>query len=267
MGTRYNTKKTPFYFESAGYHVKIAETAREIEQALCLRYAIFKLEMGLAIKANEATRQDEDPFDFFCDHLIVKGPGKNNAVVGTCRLQKREVAEKNIGLYLEEEFDISGIMDHFEGFAEVGRKCIHPAYRNGLVMRLIWGGISLYLAHHKLDRILACCSIFSNDINKINRYYTFLRKFYSPVYGTIAHPREDNRIRNLNMGENYSCKNAKNIIGSLPPVIRACLLMNGKLCGEPAFDPNFNSTDFLFLVENSGIWERVFNRYSKLSLK
>jgi len=51
-----------------------------------LRFKVFNLELGEGLAASHATGLDVDPFDEFCDHLIVEEVATGK-VVGTYRLQ------------------------------------------------------------------------------------------------------------------------------------------------------------------------------------
>ena len=48
---------------------------------------------------------DTDAYDTWCDHLIVKDL-MNDAVVGTYRLLRGNVATRQLGFYSENEFDL-----------------------------------------------------------------------------------------------------------------------------------------------------------------
>jgi len=111
--------------------VRIAENQLEIERALALRYDVFNLELGEGLPESAATRKDRDEYDYFCEHLIVIDKANGDQIVGTYRILKRSVAEKNIGFYSENEFDISNIYKLNDEAAEIGRSCVHPDYRDG----------------------------------------------------------------------------------------------------------------------------------------
>lgn len=52
-------------------YVKLAETSEELERVFRLRYQVFVEESGNGRLANKE-RVEQDRFDLYCDHLIVK---------------------------------------------------------------------------------------------------------------------------------------------------------------------------------------------------
>jgi putative hemolysin len=94
-------------------------------------------------------RRDKDAFDKICDHLLVidhaanPSISGNQPVVGTYRLLRQDVAERNSGFYTEDEFDISALIDRHASlrFLELGRSCVLPRYRNKRTVELLWHGI------------------------------------------------------------------------------------------------------------------------------
>src|SRR5262245_33418438 len=89
--------------------VRLAQSMEELEAAQALRYRVFYEEMtARPTPEMAAVRRDFDKFDDYCDHLLVidhaRGEG-GAGVVGTYRLLRRSVAEKNDGFYTATEFD------------------------------------------------------------------------------------------------------------------------------------------------------------------
>ena len=84
--------------------VGLAISATEIESAQRLRYRVFGEELGARL--NCATPGiDEDIYDPFCRHLVVRD-NRRGAVVGTYRILPPENAAMIGRYYTENEFDI-----------------------------------------------------------------------------------------------------------------------------------------------------------------
>ncbi|GAA4938624.1 hypothetical protein GCM10023238_00390 [Streptomyces heliomycini] len=99
-----------------------------------LRYEVFAGEMG-ALLATPQPGLDVDPFDAYCDHLLVRR--SRRPVVGTYRLLPPERAGIADGC-TRREFDLSALERHTAVLVEVGRSCVHPDHRDGAVIGLIW---------------------------------------------------------------------------------------------------------------------------------
>ena len=94
---------------SGSLEVRLAQTLAEIEAAQRLRYDIFYREMAARpTAAMEAELRDFDEYDTVCDHLLVIDHNlpEDDAVVGTYRLIRREMAARRGSFYSAGEFDI-----------------------------------------------------------------------------------------------------------------------------------------------------------------
>ena len=94
--------------------VRLADSAAAIEAAQALRFRVFYQEMAAVPTAEMAANQrDFDSFDPYCDHLLAidhsRGSGAE-AVVGTYRLLRRDVAERHGGFYSAAEYDLSNLL-------------------------------------------------------------------------------------------------------------------------------------------------------------
>jgi putative hemolysin len=125
------------------YTVSIAQTDKEIEDALSLRYQVFYEELEREFDSSKTI--DEDKYDAQCHHLIVK-ENETGRVVGTYRLQSYEMAVAGEGFYSESLFNLSELPEEVLSKSfEVGRACIEAEHRSGRVLFLLWKGFAGYL--------------------------------------------------------------------------------------------------------------------------
>jgi len=242
--------------------VRLAENQLEIEQALSLRYNVFNVEMGEGLPQSAATQKDRDEYDYYCDHLIVIDKSQENSVVGTYRILRREVAKANIGFYSENEFNLSKLYELEDELAEVGRSCVHPEYRNGSVISLLWAGLGEYMQEYNLRYLMGCGSIHSTDPKVGSEAYAFVRE-----NNALADDRFD--IRPLPTHElkgfdpNYKIINLKEVSKNIPPLIKGYLRLGAKICGTPALDSVFGTIDVFVMFDFMNITERYLKKYSK----
>ncbi|MGC2064516.1 MAG: GNAT family N-acetyltransferase, partial [Thermodesulfovibrionales bacterium] len=64
-----------FLISQDRFYVKLAETRKELDQALALRFEVFNLELGIGLPLSYSNRMDMDEYDKYCDHLIVVDAG------------------------------------------------------------------------------------------------------------------------------------------------------------------------------------------------
>lgn len=134
---------TPGSAVSKKLFVAYAQSPDEVKEAQRLRYRVFAEEMGARLSGGEAGL-DRDIYDPFCEHLLVRD-GDTGEVVGTYRILPPDRAKKIGGLYSASEFDLTRLLHLAPGMVEVGRSCVHPDYRNGATIGLLWSGLAQYM--------------------------------------------------------------------------------------------------------------------------
>ncbi len=234
--------------EKPQFSMNLARTEGEVREAQKLRYRVFVEEMGAKVPLT-ADRLDEDKYDRYCEHLLVRDTASNE-VVGTYRILSPEQAKMAGGYYSEGEFDLSRLNNLRDNMVEVGRSCVHPDYRGGGVITLLWAGMAQYMLKHNYAYLIGCASISMVDggHNASNIYNKIKADSMCPpewrVFPNCALPYaalEDN-----------TCE-------LLPPLVKGYLRLGAYVCGDPAWDPDFNTADLLVLLPMS----RINKRYAK----
>ncbi|HOB01356.1 MAG TPA: GNAT family N-acetyltransferase, partial [Casimicrobium huifangae] len=136
--------------------VRLATSAPEVIAAQRLRYKVFCEEMGADLHRHDG--RDVDDFDAVCDHLIVidESLGK---VVGTYRIMAPWAARAVKRMYSEGEFRIDSLRPIAHEIFEVGRACIHPAYRSSGALARLWSGLGMYVRNHGVKYLAGCASV------------------------------------------------------------------------------------------------------------
>ena len=142
--------------EKKSLSVGLACGQSEILDAQRLRYRVFAGEMG----ANLPSRTpgvDHDIYDPYCEHLVVRDT-QSGEVVGTYRILPPENA-RQVGYYSENEFDLTRLQHLRSRLVEIGRSCVHPDYRTGGTITLLWSGLAQYMTERGYDYLMGCASI------------------------------------------------------------------------------------------------------------
>ena len=226
----------------------LARTQAEVEEAQRLRYKVFAEEMGARlISADEET--DRDIFDSHCEHLLVRD-NSNNKVVGTYRILPPEQAQIIGGYYSETEFDLTRLLHLRDRMVEVGRSCVHMDYRNGATITQLWGGLAGYMLKHKHEYLIGCASISMGDGGHYAAsVYQKVHKLHGAPAEYRVFPRCPLPLDALN----------KNLDVTIPPLVKGYLRLGAYVCGEPAWDPDFNTADLFILLPLS----RLSTKYAK----
>ena len=230
--------------------VSLAASEDEIEQCLRLRYRIFAGEMGASINGGRPGI-DHDRFDGHCKHLMVRDSASKE-VVGTTRLLLSQDAAE-VGLfYSETEFNLERVLSLPGRFMEVGRTCIHPDYRRGATLAMLWQGIAQMVVLHNVDYLIGCPSIaLDKGDNYVCSILTYLRdNHYAP---------EQLRVTPLIPLPQKDAMASDNVL--LPTLLKGYLRLGAMICGEPYWDAAFNVADVFILVDRDQLARRYVRHF------
>lgn len=232
--------------------VYLASSEDEVREAQRLRYKVFAEEMGASLRVR-IPGHDTDLYDPHCEHLIVRelGDGK---VIGTYRILVPDVAKSLGGGYADQEFAMTRLAHLRPRMVEVGRSCIHRDFRGGAVLAMLWSGLVDFMVTRGYDCLMGCASVGMADggHNAANLYTDFSETVMAPIEYR-AFPRHRLPYEHLANGQP----------GIAPPLVKGYLRAGAWVCGEPAWDPDFNTADLLVLLPMA----RINPRYARHFLK
>lgn len=222
---------------SKNLSVKLAQTDTEIEEAQRLRHTVFSGEYG-AIFSCQSTDIDEDKYDRWCDHLIVRDH-TTNRVVGTYRVLRPEQAIHAGGYYSESEFDLTDLNPIRDQIVEFGRACIDSAYRNGPTLMMLWSGLSEIIRSKNYQYVLGSASVSLRDDGvTASEVWRSVRDTLTIDQQWSVTPHYPYPVEQVN----------PELPAKIPPLIEGYLKLGVKVCGNPAWDPDFNTADFPMLL-------------------
>jgi putative hemolysin len=137
---------------------------------------------------------------------------------------------------------------------ELGRSCVHRDYRSGPSLMLLWAALVRYMKANRYSHAIGCASVTLADGGRLAAFVRDeAQRHLAPldyrVFPRVPFPHE--QIEHPPQGE-------------LPPLIRGYLRAGARVCGEPAWDPQFGTADFPLLVAVDNI-NRRFARHFDLS--
>ncbi|HEY7716884.1 MAG TPA: GNAT family N-acyltransferase [Candidatus Binatia bacterium] len=239
------------------FEVKITTEPSEIEQAQRLRFKVFNLELNRGLKAAYDRGLDADEFDPYCDHLIVRDL-KSGDVVGTYRLLRGSRARQNIGFYSEKEFDLSGIKKLDGELLELGRSCARKDFRDRALIPLMWEAISEQVRKYNVRYLFGCGSLYSTDTAEVSAVYSLLKnKYYAPDEFRVW-PLSRCVFRGL--ADNVRVTDEQALFQKLPSLIKGYLRTGALVCGPPALDEDFGTTDFFLLLDFATLKDEYLKR-------
>jgi putative hemolysin len=233
--------------------VGLARSAAEVEDAQRLRYKVFAEEMGARID-DGGSGLDRDAFDPWCDHIIVRD-ADSLRVVGTYRVLPPHAARELGRLYSETEFDLARLQHLRPALIEVGRSCVHRDYRAGGAILLLWAGLAQYMRQAGYRHLVGCASASLADggmqaARLRDELQAYMTDAEYRVFPRLPFPHEQ-------LERAAQCE--------MPPLIKGYLRLGAKVCGEPAWDPDFNTADFLIWLSLDNLHKRYARHFDLLA--
>ena len=248
----------PIIFKN--FTIKIAESNFEIKKAQSLRYKIFFKEKKIRKKSFKFLLQrDYDFYDKISDHLIIIDNNREirDNVIGTYRLLRGNCAKLYRGFYTEQEFDISNLKKNFSSkdILELGRSCVHPQYRSGIILKLLWQGISNYIKMYKIKILMGCASFHGTNPSKFKDEFSLLYESYRLP--------EDYDVKSLQSNEISFNKNINQstTLNKLPPLIKGYLRAGGMVSENFYIDTEFETIDYCVIMLTEKIVSRYQNKF------
>ncbi len=198
-----------------------------------------------------STGMDKDQFDYVCDHLIVEDRSSTE-VVGTYRMQSGIEARRHWGFYSAQEFNFTPYERVEDQVLELGRASIDRDHRSSEVLTLLWRGITRYCTSYGLRYLIGCSSLNSQNPAEGWAIYEQLSPFLAaPEFRTkpaafcalpIANGLSGNPPR-------------------IPKLLKTYIGLGARICGEPAWDREFGTIDFLTLLDLQQLTPAARNRF------
>ncbi len=252
---------------SGSLEVRFAQDRDEVAAAQALRFRVFYEEMDAhPDPVARVTRRDVDPFDEVCDHLLVVDHDlpASDAVVGTYRLLREDVAARRGGFYSAAEYDLSPLTDgpsRRGSFLELGRSCVHPAYRTNATIQLLWRGIARYLDVYGIAVMFGCASFPGTCPEEHQVALSYLHgNHLAPVDCRVRARAGRFVAMDAIPPDAYAFRKA---LRRLPPLIRAYLRLGAFVGDGAVVDHAFGTTDVFILLFADRIAPRYLNRLDR----
>lgn len=248
----------PGTIEAGAYQLRFAWTRADLHAVQKLRFTVFGQKSVAADNAPEpaVVDRDEDARDPWFHHVMILHR-ESGAVVGTYRLQTAVMAASRFGFYSATLFELGAIPGHILGEAvELGRACVDPAHRSGRVLRLLWKGIARYLMWNSKRYLFGCCSIDGVDDVTATTSWRALHARDALHHEVCVRTRREARAL-ADDGRNRPLPLASQDTVVLPPLFEGYLALGAKVCGAPAFDRDFGTTDYLVLLDTDALDPRT----------
>lgn len=228
--------------------VELASNEADIHASQALRYHIFAQEQGAYLPTADQGI-DQDHYDPFCYHLLVREIDTQN-IVGSTRILTDQAAQLAGGFYSENEFNLEKLLPLKGNAIEIGRTCIRQDYRNGLGIGMLWLGLAQFIKTYHIDYMFGCASVSTLDGGaQINAIMDKIRDKHlapKPYHVTPRHP--------ITQGNS-------DIKAQMPPLLKAYLKLGAWIGGEACLDEAFNVADIFILLDVNNLNTRYHRHF------
>ncbi|MGJ8583278.1 MAG: GNAT family N-acetyltransferase [Marinosulfonomonas sp.] len=246
--------------------IRLARTEQDLAAAQRLRYLVFIEELaGGGTFVDHEQRLERDEFDTVFDHLILVDTNRDQSsldyVVGVYRMLTGDKAKAFGRFYSESEYDLTALHRCDRSLLELGRSCLHPDYRGGTAMFMLWQGLADYVAEHDIELLFGVASFHGTDIAAIKDSLSLLHhKYLAPPEIRVRTVQEHFQPMNLMAPNDIDRRKA---MASIPALIKAYLRLGGYV-GEGAFiDHAFNTTDVFLVMDTAKMTAKQQDLYTR----
>ncbi|NEY92101.1 GNAT family N-acetyltransferase [Tabrizicola oligotrophica] len=239
--------------------LRLARDERDLRAAQRLRYRVFVQELGAEGPMVDHDQQLEtDAFDPHFDHLLLIDPRRDAArlddVVGAYRLLPSDRLSGPGRYYSESEYDLTALKATGRKLVELGRSCVHPAYRGGSAMLQLWNALAGYVLERDIEVLFGTASFHGTDVQALAQPLSYLAHHH------LAPP--ELRVRALPPHAAAmdivppAALDRRAALSGTPALIKAYLRLGG-FVGEGAFvDHEFNTTDVCLILDTAGMSDK-----------
>lgn len=233
---------------AARFHACFARHRHEVIEAQRLRHRVFSEAYGARMQGPFGL--DRDRYDKHCLHLLVRD-SSTGELAGYTRILPGDRLNRSGGFYSEGEFQM-GMVNRLEGqVAEIGRTCIHPDYRGGAVIAVMWSRLAEYMVEHNIRHLIGCASVSLADGYDIPAIMGRISEQHMSDLSCRVAPR---RVFPVQASVSTGAV-------TMPALLKAYLRMGARICGEPCWDPDFNCLDYFVLLSRENLPARYVQHF------
>lgn len=241
---RNKNNATQFRFE----WVDDLKQLRQIQQ---FRAKQFADQFGISFEQG----MDQDVYDFGCEHAVLKEKWSGEIVAYT-RLKNFQGHEL-VHSYSAHEFDVVPQLSHLTNIVEMGRTCVHPRFRSGKALSMLWFNLApKVLWEMRAKHLMGCVSIRLED-NLARAYHT--HRYLQQLSASQSIDIQSKQQFEPNVPSHSFAHEER-----IPKLFDVYLRMQAKLSKQAYYDQDFNCLDyFVFMDMNQVAKSFVMNKMIK----
>ena len=220
------------------YKARQAATEADVIACQQLRHLAFIENRGLG-GGTAAAPLDRDEFDPACRHLMIEESRSGKLVCCFRLLTLRDGSEISRS-YSAKYYELSKLASYPGRMVEMGRFCIHPAFRDPDILRVAWGAMSRFVEREGVELLFGCSSFHGVDAEAYLDAFALLKeKHLAPKrwLPRVKAPKVFRFARKLGAMR----PDMKLALGRMPPLLRSYLVMGGWVSDHAVIDTELNT--------------------------
>ncbi|MEM6548183.1 MAG: GNAT family N-acyltransferase [Pseudomonadota bacterium] len=224
-------------FGSGRYKSRLADTAEDVRACQRLRYLAFIADRGLGAQGED--RLDQDMFDPDCEHVMVEEV-KTGILVCCFRILPLANGSEIDRCYSAQYYELSKLTEFPGKMMEMGRFCIHPAYRDPDILRVAWSANTAYVDREGVELVFGCSSFQGVDADAYMDAFALLKERHLAPKRWLPRVKAPKVFRFAKMLR-LRKPDLKIAMKRMPPLLRTYLVMGGWVSDHAVIDNDLNT--------------------------
>ncbi|HUS55843.1 MAG TPA: GNAT family N-acyltransferase [Thermohalobaculum sp.] len=233
-------------FLAEKYKVRLATTKADVIGCQQLRYLTFIEQRGLD-RGAQMSRLDRDEFDAICGHMMVEET-RTGKLVCCFRMLHLNNGSEIVRSYSAKYYELSKLAAYPGQMVEMGRFCIHPAYRNPAILRVAWAAMSRFVDQEGVELLFGCSSFHGVDAEAYMDAFALLKEKHLAPKRWLPRVKAPNVFRFARLLK-LMRPDVKQALRLMPPLLRTYLVMGGWVSDHAVIDNDLNTLHVFTGVE------------------
>ena len=232
-------------FIGGRFKARLASSDEDVRSCQRLRYLAFIEARGLTQAGRDHV--DADEFDPLCEHMMVED-SRSGQLVCCFRMMPLNSGSEISRTYSAKYYDLRALEAYPGKLVEMGRFCIHPAWKDPAILRVAWTAMTRYVDDHEVELLFGCSSFYGVDADDYADAFALLKeKHIAPKrwLPRVKAPKVFRFARRIKLRR----PNMKLALGRMPPLLRTYLVMGGWVSDHAVIDNELNTLHVFTGVE------------------
>lgn len=235
-------------FRSGKFVSRIATTQDDVRACQRLRYLAFIAARGLADEGGAGAEPlDDDAFDPLCTHVMVE-EARTGQLVCCFRLMRLENGSQIARSYSAQYYELSRLASFPGRMVEMGRFCVHPAWRDPAILRVAWAAMTEIVERDGVELLFGCSSFHGVDAESYMDAFALLKEKHLAPRRWLPRVKAPNVFR-FARKLRFRRPDMQAAMRRMPPLLRSYLVMGGWVSDHAVIDNQLNTLHVFTGVE------------------